>query len=136
MATRKNPVPALKSKAARSIAAKKATRKSTARRRNPAPSADTERASDLYRRFTGHEPESIGKVKVNPLPKVAACIGTCDGILYTTVRDNVTEKYIHKFKARDKPLFCVSPDGKQLMLVGGAYDFTERGIVDESDNSR
>ncbi len=141
MATRKNPVPALKSKTARSIAAKKTparkvAKKTTMRRKNPAPSADTERASDLYRRFTGHEPESIGRVKVNPLPKVAACIGTCDGILYTTVRDGVTEKYIHKFKARDKPLFCVDPSGKQLMLVGGAYDFTERGIVDESDRSR
>lgn len=104
-----------------------------ARKTNPRHSPDTVRAAQLYKDFTGHDPEVIGKVKVNPLPRSAACIGTCDGILYTTVRDGVTEKYIHKFRAKDRPMFCVSPDGKQLLLVGGAYDFTERGIVDRSD---
>ena len=55
------------------------------------------------------------------------------GVLYTTVRDGKEEKYIHQFKAKDKPLLCVTPDGTQILLVGGAYDFTERGIVDRSD---
>jgi hypothetical protein len=56
-----------------------------------------------------------------------------DGILYSTVRDGVLEKYIHKFRKADRPLFVVSPDGKQLFLVDGNYTFTERGIVDMSD---
>ena len=30
-------------------------------------------------------------------------------------------------------MFIVSPDGKQLFLIGGNYTFTERGIVDASD---
>jgi len=94
------------------------------------------RAADLYERFSGHEAEAIGKVRVNPMPKVGVAIGEVDGILYTTVRDGVLEKYIHKFRKADKPLFVVSPDGKQLFLVGGNYTFTERGIVDESDPSR
>jgi len=94
------------------------------------------RAADLYERFSGHEAEAIGKVRVNPMPKVGVAIGEVDGILYTTVRDGVLEKYIHKFRRVDKPLFVVSPDGKQLFLVGGNYTFTERGIVDESDPSR
>lgn len=93
------------------------------------------RAADLYQRFTGHDAEVAGSVQVNPIPKVGVAIGTCDGILYTTVRDGVKEKYIHKFRASDKPLFVVSPDGKSLHLVGGAYTFTERGIVDDSDPS-
>lgn len=96
-------------------------------------SPDVQKAARLYERFTGHEAEGIGRVKIKPMPKVGVCVGSVDGILYTTVRDGVEEKYIHKFRAKDKPLFVVSPDGKQLLMVGGAYDFTERGIVDRSD---
>lgn len=98
--------------------------------------ADVRKAADLYERFSGHQAEAIGRVEVKALPKVGVAIGTVDGILYTTVRDGVTEKYIHQFRSKDKPLFVVSPDGKQLLMVGGNYDFTERGIVDESDKSR
>lgn len=98
-------------------------------------SADAKKAASLYRRFSGHEPESIGKIKVPPMPKVAVAVGEIDGVLYTTVRDGKTEKYIHKFHSKDKPLFAVSPDGKQLFLIGGNYRFTERGIVDKSDKT-
>ena len=93
------------------------------------------RAQDLYEKFTGHSADEGARVKVPALMRVGVAIGDCDGILYTTVRDGVTEKYIHKFRAKDKPLFVVSPDGKQLALVGGHYTFTERGIVDSSDKS-
>jgi len=96
-------------------------------------SEDVRRAAKLYERFSGHEAVEAGRVKVPELPKVGVAIGTIDGVLYTTVRDGVVEKYIHKFRSADKPLFVVSPDGKQLHMVGGAYDFTERGIVDRSD---
>lgn len=102
------------------------------RKGNPTDDYDTRRAADLYERFTGHEPLALGKVTLPPHPKALACIGTMDGIMYTTVRDGVTEKYIHQFKASDKPLFCVTPEGDQIVCVGGAYDFTERGIVDRT----
>lgn len=87
----------------------------------------------LYERFSGHEAEEGIRVKVAPIPKVGVLIGTIDGIMYTTVRDGVVEKYIHQFRASDKPDFVVTPDGKRIFLIGGAYDFTERGIVDKSD---
>lgn len=90
-------------------------------------------AVSIYERFTGHDAEEAERIKKPKMPDAAAVIGLCDGLLYTTVRDGVTERYIHKFRAKDKPLFCVSPDGKQLLLIGGNYDFTERGIVDASD---
>lgn len=96
-------------------------------------SPNVRRAALLYERFTGHDAESIGEIEVPPLPKEVAVIGECDGVLYTTVRDGKTEKYIHEFAASDKPLLCVSPDGRQLLMVGGRYLFTERGIVDRSD---
>lgn len=92
-------------------------------------------AADLYERFSGHNADEVAKVKIPAMPRVAVAIGDIDGILYTTVRDGVIEKYIHKFKSRDKPIFAVSPDGKQLFLIGGHYNFTERGIVDKSDKS-
>lgn len=57
-------------------------------------------------------------------------VGLCDGILYSTIRDNEKEKYIHKFKARARPEFWVSHDGSQLALVGGDFKFTEAGITD------
>jgi hypothetical protein len=102
------------------------------RRRAPA-RGDVDRAADLYERFTGHDPRELGTVNVPELPRVAAVVGECDGVLYTTVRDGKTERYIHEFAARDRPLLCVSPDGRQILLVGGRYRFTEAGIVDASD---
>jgi len=94
---------------------------------------DLARAADLYERFSGHQAEVVGKIRINPIGKVGVAIGEVDGILYSTVRDGQLEKYIHKFRKADKPLFVVSPDGKSLHLVGGNYSFTERGIVDDSD---
>lgn len=114
--------------------------------RNPVPASsragmsrevrdEIEQASDLYERFSGHDPEEIGKVRVPPTPRVGVAVGEVDGILYSTVRDGQLEKYIHKFRKSDRPLFVVAPDGKQLFLIGGNYTFTERGIVDDSDKS-
>jgi len=116
----KNPVPP-SSRAARTKPSNRAMR------------GQIDQAADLYERFSGHDPEEIGRVHIPDYPKVGVAIGDVDGILYTTVRDGVEEKYIHKFHKRDKPMFVVSPDGKSLFLLGGNYTFTERGIVDKSD---
>lgn len=95
--------------------------------------SQSQKAALLFERFTGHETTKPQTINVDPLPKAVAVIGECDGVLYTTVRDGVKEKYIHEFKHKDKPLLCISPDGRQILLIGGAYVFTERGIVDASD---
>lgn len=90
-------------------------------------------AARRYERFTGHDAEVFGSIEFPNLDGVAvAMIGECDGVLYTTVRDGKTERYIHEFEEADKPLLCVTPDGRQLLLIGGRYRFTERGIVDRS----
>jgi hypothetical protein len=103
--------------------------------KNPVPKSshvkDIEAAKRLYHKFTGHDAEEIGTIDKPPIPGVLVAIGTVDGILYTTVRDGVTEKYVHRFKSSSRPLFAVSPDGKSLFMIGGSYNFTERGIVDE-----
>lgn len=105
---------------------------SRAGKRNPR-GTDVQKAADLYERFTGHRAEPLGLVDMPPTPTAAMVIGECDGVLYTTVRDGKTERYIHEFAHGDKPLLCVTPDGRQMLFVGGRYVFTERGIVDLSD---
>lgn len=92
-----------------------------------------QRAALLYERFTGHDVDTERVVEVPDLPAVVAEIGECDAISYTTRRDGKVEHYIHEFAQADKPLLCVSPDGRQILLIGGRYLFTERGIVDKSD---
>lgn len=101
-------------------------------RRNPR-ATELQKAIALYESFSGNDAEVVGKVDIPPVSEVGVVVGTLDGVLYTTNRDGQTEKYIHQFKAKDKPLLVVSPDGEQMWIVGGNYDFTERGIVDGSD---
>jgi hypothetical protein len=109
-------------------------------RKNPVPEssamkgkrADILQASRLYEDFTGHQAEYVEVFDKPVIPGVLVNIGYCDGILYTTVRDGKVERYIHQFSKKARPLFCVSPDGQTLWLLGGSYDFTERGIVDRT----
>jgi len=102
---------------------------------NPVPASkkvQIRNASKLYSDFTGHEATEYEMVDKPVIHDVMLLVGDVDGILYTTVRDGKTEKYIHKFKAASRPLFTVSHDGKQLYMLGGSYDFTELGIVDKT----
>jgi len=101
----------------------------TGYQQNPVPPSKLEKASQVYERFTGHEAGRAGKVKIEPID-VGAQIGYVEGIAYDTVRDGVPEKYFHKFKKRSRPMLIASHDGQQIQLVGGDYEFTECGIVD------
>lgn len=84
-----------------------------------------------FRRFTGHDEVTARRLVLPPYPRELLTVGDCDGILYTTIRDGRRESYIHRFAKRSRPLLAASPDGKRLFLLGGAYTFTERGIVDK-----
>ncbi len=102
------------------------------RKKNPAGNVTNKKiakAIRLFEEFSGHTPEYIDK---KDLPKidVGFKIGTLDGLLYTTVRDGRTEKYVHKFKRRARPILVSNFDGSFIALVGGNYKFTDRGIVD------
>lgn len=86
-------------------------------------------AIDLYEDFSGNDAEYEDTVTVD-IPDVAIEVGTVDGIMYTTNRDGKEEKYIHRFKKNSRPLLAASHDGDQLILIGGSYQFTEKGIED------
>lgn len=110
------------------------TDSATPRKKNPAnPARETEikRAKLLYLDFTGHEPAKPVMIDKPKFPDVLSVIGEIDGIMYTTVRDGQTEKYLHKFKKSARPLFAVSPDGLSIHAIGGSYVFGDRGIVDK-----
>jgi len=100
--------------------------------KNPVPlsqHAKVKQAIELFEDFTGHTPEYLDRVKLK-IPDVGLLIGDCDGILYTTVRDGKRESYVHRFRKNSRPRLIVTHDGKQLVLLGGAFQFTERGIED------
>lgn len=83
-----------------------------------------------YEEFSGHRAEYGEKVRLN-IPRAGLVVGDLDGVLYTTVRDGETEKYVHKFRSKSKPVLVAGSDGRSLHVVGGAYEFTDRGIVDQ-----
>lgn len=84
-----------------------------------------------FRDFTGMDPAHVEMVPGYEKPDVAFQVGPLLGVIYEAVRDGEREQYIHRFKKKARPLLASSPDGKQLYMLGGAYRFTERGIVDE-----
>lgn len=106
------------------------------RKINPVPpsskslTAQIVRAKNLYKRFSGHDATKGKRIRIPELPDAVVCVGSVAGIMYDTVRDGRKEKYLHRFHASSRPLFCVAPDGSSLYLIGGSYSFTERGIVD------
>jgi hypothetical protein len=111
-----------------------ATRPTVKRKKNPVPPSrrlQVDAGMKLFSDFTGHDGKLFSVSKPN-MPDVVLVVGYLDAVMYETIRDGETEKYIHKFKKQSRPLLCSSSDGKQLIVLGGGYDFTERGIVDKT----
>jgi hypothetical protein len=87
-------------------------------------------ARERFKEFSGHDANQTHKVRLR-VPKSALLVGELDGVLYTTVRDGKTEKYIHKFRKKSRPLLAAAHDGNSIHILGGEYEFTERGILDK-----
>lgn len=85
----------------------------------------------LYSSFMRRAPARSQKMTIPALPKVALAIGKVSRLYYVSDRDGEVKEYRHDFVSGSRPLLAVSHDGKSLMLLGGAYRFTDRGIVDE-----
>lgn len=88
-----------------------------------------EQAADLYRDFRGMEPDQVVYEQL-PGEINAMHMGTVAGIAYDTVRDGKSEKYYHAFKPWAGPSLNASADGRTLILTGGKFEVTDRGIVD------
>lgn len=87
-------------------------------------------AHNLFKDFSGDHPDRLQNVRL-PVPKTGLVIGELDGVLYTAIRDGKSEAYQHDFKKGSRPLLASSHDGESLHILGGEYEFTERGIEDK-----
>lgn len=83
----------------------------------------------LYTNFREKRPKKLKVVDID-IPTVVACIGHVESIDYTTTHGDKAVLYRHDFVKGSRPLLAVSADGRQLLLIGGRFQFTERGIVD------
>lgn len=88
-------------------------------------------AIKLYRDFREKEPKRLTTLNFD-VPAAVMVIGHVDEIWYTTSHGKKKVEYRHPFQNGSRPLLCASSDGKQLMLFGGRYKFTDRGIVDRN----
>ena len=92
-------------------------------------------AVELFESFRERKPTRIGRVTLK-VPTVVAAMGYVEGIDYRTTHGSKTELYHHDFAPGSRPLLAVSADGRQILLLGGRYKWTERGIVDRDHNDR
>lgn len=123
------------------------------KRRNPVPPsswklapAKVRDAARLYKDFSGHDGEVIAAfdtqrervpgILTERGKHVLIAVGYLDGLMYETVRDGKTEKYVHEFKQHARPLLAVSHDGRSAYILGGEWRFTDRGFVDTPRRKR
>lgn len=107
-------------------------------RKNPAARAESRReaaeaqaAARRFQAFTGHRATRARRVALPPTPKTGFAIGPVLLIGYSTIRDGKRENYVHRFAPHARPLLASSHDGRSVLMLGGAYTFTDRGIVDK-----
>lgn len=72
----------------------------------------------------------LSKVNVRALKGALWHLGELDYVGYTAVRDGEVIPYEHKFSTRSRPDLAVTADGKQLVIIGGAYRVGDAGIED------
>ena len=94
-------------------------------------SHDVRQAVQIFTSFRERKPKRLSVVDVD-IPSVVVMIGHIDALDYTTEHGKKKVLYRHEFAKGSRPLFCVSADGEQLLLIGGRFQFDERGIVDKS----
>lgn len=91
------------------------------------------RAKKLFEAFREKPARRARKITFR-IPKAVAVIGTVDAISYRTTHGSKSYRYKHTFAAGSRPLLC--SDGSIILLVGGRYKVTERGIVDLTARGR
>jgi len=97
-----------------------------------------QQAIALYESFREKRPRKLAELTARlPAPgEIVVCMGHVEFIGYRTTHKSKIKLYKHDFAAGSRPLLCVSADGRQLLLLGGHYRWTERGIVDHDHRGR
>jgi hypothetical protein len=92
-------------------------------------------AIDLYSRFRNQPARKVAHVELS-VPEVVLVVGHLEYVGYRTTDGRELKLYQHDFAPGSRPILAVSADGKQLVLLGGRYQFTHRGIVDHDRYGR
>jgi hypothetical protein len=99
------------------------------------PAKEVRAAVELYESFREKKPKRLKVIDVK-IPRVVVHIGYLEAFDYRTTHGTELALYKHEFARGSRPLLCVSSDGTQLLLLGGRYHFTERGVVDKDSKGR
>jgi hypothetical protein len=108
---------------------------------------DLKRTIAIYEAFREKRARNKVAVVSVDIPSIVAIVGHAEAIEtngeghvtsvdYRTTHGRRLTLYRHDFTQGSRPLLCVSPDGRQLLLLGGRYRFTHRGIVDRDAKDR
>lgn len=90
---------------------------------------ELERGARLFHAFREKNAARVTRRKVD-FPSTVVAIGKVAAVRYYTTHGAKKILYEHEFKRHAMPEFLVSADGKMLLLIGGRFRFTGRGIVD------
>lgn len=86
-----------------------------------------DRATALFRAFHGYLPSKRGDlVEIAEPATTALYIGKLHAVMYET--EEHAQPYFHRFD-EPRPLLYVSADGRQVHIVKGRYEFTDRGFI-------
>lgn len=86
------------------------------------------KAQQLFRRFFQRDADEGEIVDIaTKHAETVLVIGELDGVIYRAETDE--KPLIHRFKSSDRPLLCISSDGRQIYILKGGYRFTERGFI-------
>ena len=81
--------------------------------------------------FVGREIGDFVEVPIANDYDVGYVLGEIPEVHYIAERDGEKFHFHHKFNESSRPLLVVSFDGNELMIAGGRYSVTDRGIVDD-----
>jgi hypothetical protein len=96
-------------------------------RRQPRNDAEIRAASKLFEDFAGKKATTVRAIELGKQPRTGLAFGELIEVGYKSFRDG--RPYRHTFwPTKSRPLLVATHDGKQVLLLGGAYTFTERGI--------
>lgn len=93
------------------------------------------RAAQLFAGFRLRGPRSIQAVRVE-LPEAVIVMGEVRAIEYEMPRGRRKVLYRHVFARGSEPTLGAGPGRCELVLIGGAYHVTRRGIVDLTPSGR
>lgn len=80
--------------------------------------------------FVGREIGEFVEIDVPNNYAVGYALGEIPELHYIAERDGEVFHFNHEFKEASRPLLIVSHDGEQLIIAGGRYNVTDKGIED------